>query len=210
MCIRYIDDIGSNLSDRLMDSNNNVNVAAGPSDGSGDVQDNSNGCVDPLRRQMTTTSFDSGTSIQTLSTTATTSSTSSSSSSSEAITVSSSTSSDMYGPNDRESDKLKRRLSHNDSASLCSHGGKRKKSNEADPAPLIEKNLSFHNWNSGANDVMKKLATTSTEKENSILVQNGGAVGVIDTIECIEVIDDVSDTDYVAPVKDTDMKQLQK
>lgn len=194
LCIWYIDDIGSNLSDRQMDSNNNINVA-GQSDTGGDVRNNSDGSVD--RRQ--TTSFVSGNTGPTLSTTTTTTS-------SETVTLSSAASTEAFEQqNDRESDKLKRRLSHNSS---CPHDGKRQKSNEADPTkqmPLIEQNLNLHNWNSGANGVMKQV-TTSTEKENSMLVLNGVANGVID----VEEIEVGSVSDYQAPIKDTEMKQLQK
>lgn len=202
LCIWYIDDIGSSLSERQIDSNNNTSVAVHQSDVSGD----SHGFVNPLvRRQILTTSFVSGNTGSSMSTT--TSTTTTTTTTSEAITASTSATSETLEENEHESDKLKRRLSHNDS---FPHGGKRVKSNETDPSkqmPLNEQNLDLHNWNSGSNGVIKQV-TTSTEKENSMLVSNGAASGVIDAIECIEEID--SDSDYHVPIKETELKKLQK
>lgn len=205
LCIWYIDDIGSSLEEQQIDSNNNTSVAVNQSDGSGDVLSNdSHGFrVNPLvRRQILTTSFESGSTGSSMLTTTTTTT-------SETITASSSATSDTLEQDELESDRLKRRLSHNDSSP---HGGKRVKSNETDPTKqmlLNEQNLDLHNWNSGGNGVTKQL-TTSTEKENSMLVSNGVANGAIDAIECIEEIEIVNDSDYQAPIKIIELKKLQK
>lgn len=199
LCIWYIDDIGSNLSDRQIDSNNNANVAGQSDSSGGEVQNDSNGFVAPLmRRKMLISAFVSGTLIPSLSSSSTTTT-----STSSAIITASSVS--FVEQNERETDTLKRRHSHDS----CPHEVKRIKSTEADRLPLIEQNLNMHNWNSATNGTAKQV-TTSTEKENSILAPNGAANGGIDAIECIEEIEVVSDSEYQAPIKDIEMKKLQK
>lgn len=191
LCIWYIDDLGS----RLTDSNNNINMG-GQSDSSGEMQNDSNGSIAPhVRRRMLISAFVSGSIVPSLLSASTTTTTTSASSA--GITASSATTEPYIAQNEREADKLKRKLS-NDS---YQHGGKRTKSTEADRLPLIEKNLHMHNWNSATNGTVKQL-TTSTEKENSISVPNA--------IECIEEIEVVSVSEYQAPIKDTEMKKLQK
>lgn len=197
LCIWYIDDIGDR---HLHDSNNNVTVA-GQSDSNGEVQNDSHGLVEPhMRRQMLTSSFVSGNTVPSLSSSSTTTTTAASTSATK--TASSASSEALHFI---EQNELKRRLSHDS----CPHGEKRTKFTEADRLPLIEKNLNFHNWNSGANGSMK-LVTTSTEKEISISVGNGVANGGIDAIECIEEIEVVSDSEYQAPIQELEMKKLQK
>lgn len=200
LCIWYIDDIGSNISERHFDSNNNVNVA-GPSDVSCEVLNNSHGLVAPrLRRQIVTSSFVSGNTVPSLSSSATSSSANTvSSASTEAL--------NFFEPieNKRESAAAKRKFSQDS----CPCAEKRMKLTETDRVPLIEKNLDIHNWNSGTNGVVKQV-TTSTEKENSILALNGVANGGNDAIECIEEIEVASDSDYHASIGRTEMKKLEK
>lgn len=195
LCIWFIDDIGSNLSDRQMDSNNNVDVSNQP-DSSGEIQSNSDGSVDPLMRRRMVTSFVGGNTMPP--------SLSSSSTITAAVTVASSESMNSSGTieNACQPMEAKRKLSHGNG----SHVEKRVKSTETDRLPLIEQNLNIHNWNSGANGVAKQV-TTSTEKENSISIPNGVSNGVgIDAIECIEV----NDSDYHEPIKAIELHKLQK
>lgn len=201
LCIWYIDDLGSNLSDRHMDFNNN-NVAEQQNGDSVEVQNDSNGFVDSQSRRqtmLTSSSFVSGNTVPLLSSSAT---------SSTAVTASSASSNRSVETieNAPESVTNKRRLSNGD----CPHVGKRIKSIATARLPLIEMNLNLHNWNSGgANGTMKQV-TTSTEKENSMLALNGGANAGIDPIECSEEIEGVSDSEYQAPIKGTAMTDLQQ
>lgn len=198
LCIWYIDDLGSSLSDRHMDSNNNVMAAEQQSSDSVEVQSDSHGFVAPLsRRQMVTTSslFVSGNTEPSLSSSAT---------SSTAVITSSASSDNSIETieNAPELAKNKRKLSNDD----CSLVKKRIKPNATDRLPLIEKNLNLHNWNSGANGTVKQLIT-STEKENSMLALNGAAS---DAIECSAEIEVASDSEYQAPIEGAAMKNLQQ
>lgn len=181
LCIWYIDDIGSHISERDLDSNNNIVTSTETEDASmtsANLSGNSNGvsnnsyAIAPpcIPRIMVTSSFVNE---------------------DQAHGVSATTS-DIFGSIGNELIKpgQKRHLSHGSES--INTTSKRLKPVEAN-LPLIEMNLDIHNRKSGANGIAKQA--TSTEKESSILVQNG----------CNEVI---HSNEYVAPILEPVPKQL--
>lgn len=198
LCIWYIDDIGSTLSTRgsfstrHVDSNNNGNVTTQPD------RDSSNELV-------SSSSFVGGNTVPPSMV-----SSSSSSTMSAAATLSpSSVKIDSIQPNENAcgpSVTVKRKLS----TGICSQEEKRTKSSATDRLPLIEKNLNIHNWNSGANAIVKQQVTTSTEKESSILILNGAANAVgIDAIEGIDLIEIVGESEWQSN-NGAELNKLQK
>lgn len=179
--IWYIDDIGSNISDQYLDSNNNVVVSVSEdrtaemvtlSDFSSQGAPNNSYAIQAprMRRRMVTSSFvnEAGTGIA-------------SSSSNDLLIESIETVS--------EGNNLKRQLSK-DSNEYMRNAEKRKKMMQPPVRlPLIEQNLDIHNRNSGANGLNKQA--TSTEIENSMFIGS-------ETNDCIGVIDS---NDYIAPIQ---------
>lgn len=157
LCIWYIDDIGSNISDRDMDANNNVVVTiadtlsdatASSSDNGNEPTNNSYSIQPPCNtRRMVTSSFVNEHAV----------------SSAETLNFNET----IENGHDVLSKKRKLSISNE----MIGSPEKRLKSITSKPLPLLEKNLDFHNRNSGANGMVKQI--TSTEKENSILIHNG-------------------------------------
>lgn len=183
LCVWYIDDIGSNISDREMDSNhknnnnnntttnnNNVvitlteassDVTASSTDASHEAQNNSYLIPPPcVPLGMVTSSFVNEHGASNLA------------SSAETLNFIESI------ENGEENATKKRQLSK------CSvtdeNTDKRMKPLRTNSLPLLEMNLDFHNRNSGTNGIVKKA--TSTEKENSLVINCGtnGFIGVLD------------------------------
>lgn len=184
LCIWYIDDIGSNISDRDLDSNNNVVTTvvddssvtlASLSVNSNEVPINSYAIAPPcIPKRMVSSSFVSEHQQHGVS----------------------STTSDIFiesHENGHNKSGTKRQLSQD---SVTVETPLKRMKPVGVNLPLIEKNLDIHNRNSGANSMIKH--TTSTEKEVSILVQ-GDTNGSIDVIDCNE---------YVGPIREPVAKQL--
>lgn len=202
LCIWYIDDIGSSMIERHIDSNNNGTVAG--------QSDDSNGFVDPQRRRqmLTSSSFVRGNTVPpSVSSSTATESSSTMSATAEESSQSTEVIDDIQPiENACEPATTKRKLSQGN----CSHVEKRMKATtEPDRVPLNEKNVNIHNWNSGPNGIVKQVTTSTVKGENSLLNGATNEVG-IDVIEGIDGIEIVSVSDYQEPIKETELKKLQK
>lgn len=142
LCIWYIDDIGSNVSERECDSNNNVidSLVATEtvSENTQYASNNSYEIPPPRVRRLATSSFITG----------------------NGVGISSSSASTM--PIDAIVNVSRKR-------NLSDHGDENTDKRARltnDQLPLLEKNLDIHNRHNGGRSMAKK--TTSTEIENSI------------------------------------------